>query len=211
MVALGAKPENVCVIVNGVDIPADMADVGGTSSLVGVVVANFHAYKGHPDLLHALALLPQELDIRLRFCGSGPERSAMQTLAEDLGLSHRVVFVEPPADIPSELQLAQFAVHPSHSEGLSNAVLEELAAGLPVIACRVGGNPTLIVDGANGLLVPPADCEALAKALAQLASSADLRIKMAANARLTAQRFDWSACVEAHLKVYTTVAAGKTL
>jgi glycosyltransferase involved in cell wall biosynthesis len=129
----------------------------------------------------------------------------MQRLAAELDVGEWVTLVDPPADVPAELAAAQFAVHPSHTEGLSNAILEQLAHGLPVIACRVGGNPQLIADGVNGLLVPPADPAALAAAIATVTTDPELRTRMAHAARTAATRYDWAACTQAHLALYRTL------
>ncbi len=194
------------MIANGVDLPATVADPHAVDRPAAVMVANYHAYKGHADLLHALALLAADARPMVRLCGTGAEREAMQHLAAELGVAEHTVFVEPPADIAAELAAAQFAIHPSHTEGLSNAILEQLAHGLPVIACRVGGNAVLIADGVNGLLVPPADPPALAAAITTLTTDHHWRAQMAAAARASAERFSWQACTRAHLDLYTTLA-----
>jgi glycosyltransferase involved in cell wall biosynthesis len=207
MIALGADPQRVRVIANGVDLPATTADPRGQTPVpTAVVVANFHPYKGHADLVNALALLPADTRPLVRLCGIGPERDFVQQLVARRGLEPWVQFVDPPADVPAELAAAQFAIHPSRSEGLSNAILEQLAHGLPVITCQVGGNPVLIVDGVNGQLIPPADPAALAAAIAHLAGDPELRAHAGAAARATAERFSWSACADAHLAVYRAVS-----
>ncbi len=203
----GVAPERAHLLANGVDLPATTADVRAEPP-VAVVVANFHAYKGHADLLHALALLPPAAALTVRLCGTGAEREATRALAAELGVGGRVVFVDPPADVVAELAGAQFAIHPSHTEGLSNAILEQLAAGLPVLACRVGGNPVLVADGVNGSLVPVADPAALAAAILALATAPELRARMGAAARLTAERFSWPACTRAHAELYEQLLAG---
>ena len=70
--------------------------------------------------------------------------------------------------MPDLLRAADLFVHPSHQEGFSNAILEAMAAGLPVVACDVGGNPEAVVDGVTGRLVPPRDPTALANAMAEI-------------------------------------------
>ncbi len=203
----GVAPERAHLLANGVDLPATTADVRAEPP-VAVVVANFHPYKGYADVLRAMAAIPADVALTLRLCGTGAERPAMQALASELGVAGRVVFVDPPADVAAELAGAQFAIHPSHTEGLSNAILEQLAAGLPVVACRVGGNPVLVADGVNGSLVPVADPAALAAAVLALATDPELRVRMGAAARATAERFSWPACTRAHAELYEQLLAG---
>jgi len=90
------------------------------------------------------------------------------------------------SDIPDVLASSDIAVLPSRAEGLPNAVLEYMAAGLPTIASRVGGNAELVEDGVTGLLVPPEDSSAIAAALLRLLRDPDLSRKMAENGRKVA-------------------------
>ena len=85
-----------------------------------------------------------------------------------LGVLPRLRFAGPRSDVPDFLRAADLFVHPSHQEGFSNAILEAMAAGLPVVACDVGGNPEAVVDGVTGRLVPPGDPTTLAKAMAEI-------------------------------------------
>jgi glycosyltransferase involved in cell wall biosynthesis len=202
----GVPSSRVRMIPNGVDIPEGCSDVS-VSPPRGVLVANFHAYKGYDDLLDALVLVRVPLTVHL--CGTGALREEMRERAAALGVAERVVFVEPPADVTAELSEAQFGVHPSRTEGLSNAVLEQIAAGLPVVACDVGGNPLLVEDGVNGFLVPPGDVEALAHALTVVASDGALRERMSLASKARAELFSWEKCVEAHIDLYTDLLGVK--
>jgi glycosyltransferase involved in cell wall biosynthesis len=197
-------PKRVHVIYNGIDLPPWTANAAVRPS-AGVVVANFHPYKGHDVLLNALRLLPDPPVVRL--CGVGQTRSVVQAAARDLAT---VEFVDPPADIPAELRRAQFAVHPSRTEGLSNAILEEMAAGLAVIACDVGGNPILIEDGVTGLLVPPGNAQALAEAIARIIADDETRVAMGRRGRERASRLSWDACVRAHIDLYSDILATRS-
>ncbi len=167
---------------------------------VGVVVANFIAYKGHADVVDALALLHDPPVIRL--VGDGPERERVEARAAAAGVAGRLEFVGAVADPRPYYQAAQFAVLASWTEGLPNALLEAMAAGLPVIATDVGGARELVVDNLSGLLVPPRDPAALAAAIAAIASSPARRREMGALARRIAERFSWDRCVEEHLALY---------
>ena len=203
----GVDPLRVRVIPNGVDVPGWSADPTPTPP-TGVAVANFQTYKGYDVLLDALALMDTPVTIRL--CGTGPQRDAMRDRALVLGVTDRAVFVDPPADVPAELRQAQLAVHPSLTEGLPNAILEQMAAGLPVIASDVGGIPLLVEHGVNGLLVPPGDAAALAKALTALASDPALRARMGTASKQRAEQFSWDTCTQAHIDLYTELTQAPT-
>jgi glycosyltransferase involved in cell wall biosynthesis len=97
--------------------------------------------------------------------GGGRREAEIQQAAADLGLSGQVHFLGSRVDVPDLLQAMDTFVLPSYSEGLSLSLLEAMAAGLPVIATAVGGNPELVMDGVTGLLIPAKDAEALAAAL----------------------------------------------
>lgn len=94
--------------------------------------------------------------------GDGPRRSSLEALARDLGLQTRVRFLGWRADIREVLGAADLLVLPSRNEGYPHAVVEAMAAGLPVIASAVGEVPELVVEGTTGFLVPPDDLGALA-------------------------------------------------
>jgi glycosyltransferase involved in cell wall biosynthesis len=89
----------------------------------------------------------------------------LERQAAELGLRNRVVFTGYRKDIAEILSELSVSVLPSLSEGLSNVLLESMAAGVPTVATRVGGNSELIEDGVSGLLIPPSDANALTDAL----------------------------------------------
>ena len=107
----------------------------------------------------------------------------MRQLAASLGLAGVVHFLGPRPDVPDLLNAMDIFVLPSYSEGMSLALLEAMAAGLPVIATAVGGTPEVVTDGENGLLIPPRDAEALAGALERLLADPALAQHLGANAR----------------------------
>jgi glycosyltransferase involved in cell wall biosynthesis len=194
-------PRLVVVIPNGVDLPSITADVT-CSAPNGLVVANLIAYKGHRDLLEALALMDNPPSIR--FAGDGPERSALVQLAEDLGVAHQVTFLGQVSNARTLFSDAQFSILCSHTEGMPNAILEAMSYGVPVIGTRVGGIPELITDGVEGLLVPSHAPGALADALTRMTQDVDFRIRAAANARRRAADFSWSRCIDAHEELYSS-------
>lgn len=185
----GVQRERVELVPNGVTLPEAVADPG-VEPPIAVVVANYRWYKGHDTLIDALALVSAPVVVRL--CGEG-DTTETALRASMLGVEDKVVFVPDPADVRAELRLAQFAIHPSTQEGLSNAILEELSTGLPVVAASVGGNPLLVTD-ATGRLVPASDAAALAAAIDELAGDAAARVLMGKAARAHAAAFDWTSC-----------------
>lgn len=195
----GVPREKVHVIPNGVLVPSERC-VPDREPPTAVVVANFHSYKGHATLVEAVA--KSKANVRVRLCGIGPEANAIDRMIRTLGVTDRIVIVPAPADIPGELRSAQFAIHPSYTEGLSNAILEEIAAGLPVIATEVGGAALQIEHMVSGWLVPPKDVAALASAIEQLTEDPALRVSLGMQARKRAKQFSWDACAQAHMRLY---------
>jgi glycosyltransferase involved in cell wall biosynthesis len=196
---LGVSRSRVTVIRNGVpgfQLPGNP----GHDPPAGVMVASFRPVKGHSLLLDALSLMRHPP--RMRLCGDGADRDFIRKRAADMGLGAIVEFVDVPADVPAELARAQFAVVPSQAEGLSLAALEARAAGLPVIATRVGGLPEVVTDEVNGLLVPPQDPAALAQAIGRIAGDAHLRQRLGAAARVLPEEFTISYCAQRHLDAY---------
>jgi glycosyltransferase involved in cell wall biosynthesis len=100
--------------------------------------------------------------------GDGESKTELEDHARHLGLGQRIVFTGFRSDVPDLLSEIAISVLPSLSEGTSNTLLESMAAGIPVIATRVGGNPEVIEDGVSGLLVAPRDSSALAAAMGRL-------------------------------------------
>lgn len=193
-ISWGATSDLVRFVANGVDIPGWSADPTPTPP-TAVVVANFRWYKGHDVLADALSRVRSPLSVRL--IGEGDHLEPTRQRIADLGVVHEVTFVGHPADVPAELKGAQFAIHPSRTEGLSNAILEELAAGLPVVATDVGGTSLLVNSGENGLLVQPNDPEALAAGIEFMASNHRERAEMARAARHRVTGYSWEASTSA--------------
>lgn len=141
--------------------------------------------------IEALALLRRDAvpDARLLIVGDGPERPNLAALAQRLGLGGAVAFAGavPPAEVPLHLARMHVGLAPyAASEAFYFSPLklyEYMAAGLPVVASRVGHLPDAVAHGQTGLLTPPQDPAALAAALAQLAATPDLRAKLGAAAR----------------------------
>ena len=138
------------------------------SQIVGVV-ARLEPEKGHPTLFEAWpAVLRAVPDAYLLAIGEGSQREALERLARELKIAHRVVFTGRRDDVPAVTAAIDVAVLPSYREAQGLSILEALALARPVVASNVGGIPEMIDDGATGLLVPPHNADALAKAITRL-------------------------------------------
>ncbi len=185
----GFAPERLRVIHNGVDTEKfrrgrrdrERLFPGTQNQTLVVLVGNMHSdVKGHPWLIAAAPAVLQEFpQTRFVFAGDGDARPAFEEQVAKLGLQSTFTFLGRRSDIPDVLASSDIAVLPSRAEGLPNAVLEYMAAGLPTVASRVGGNAELIEDGVSGLLVPSEDSHALAAALLRLLRDLELARRMA--------------------------------
>ncbi|MCP4424407.1 MAG: glycosyltransferase [Chloroflexi bacterium] len=168
-------PDKVVTIYNGVNIElynvaarqAVRQEFGiGADALLLGVVGRLHAQKGHSYLFEALRDVRRHLpDVRLLIVGDGRLRSELEAIARQKRVEDAIIFTGSRRDIPELLSAMDLFALPSLWEGLPNAVLEAMAAGLPVVATAVGGAPELVVPGETGLLVPPGDAQALAQAI----------------------------------------------
>ncbi len=216
----GVAPDRLGVIHNGVD-PAPYAGGGGAArgalgiaadALVLVVVANLIAYKGHADLLDALGAIRGDLPDGWRLVCVGRDEglgAGLAARARGLGIDGNVRFVGERADVPALLLGADIGVLCSHEEGFANAVLEGMAAGLPMVVTGVGGNPEAVVDGVTGLVVPARDPRALGRAVLALARDPARRAAMGEAGRRRAEdSFSVDSCVDRYERLYAALTAG---
>ncbi|WP_437297625.1 glycosyltransferase [Sorangium sp. So ce426] len=166
-------------------------------------VGSLSAVKNHAMLLRAAAqALPE--DGRLLLAGDGPERARLVALARELGLSERALFVGGRHGVPQILAALDAFALTSVAEGLPLAMLEAMAAGLPVVATAVGGVPTALTDGYTGFLVPSGDAEALAARLTELRDDPALAARMGRYGRkVTLQRYSAARMAERYMDLYT--------
>ena len=216
---VGARPEQVRHIYNGVaqDIfhprcgeRPDLApsEFLPSDALVVGTVGRLAQVKDQATLVRAFAAAlrhkPEwKARLRLVIVGEGPMRSELESCVRDEGVEERVWLAGDRDDVPDLLRMMDIFVLPSLGEGISNTILEAMASGLPLIATRVGGNPELVDEGINGQLVPPADADALTRAIYVYAEDAALvrRHGQAGLAKVT-ECFGWDRCVESYLSVY---------
>ena len=148
------------------------------------VVANLRPVKGVDVFVRAAARLAVEFPrAKFHVAGQGEQRAELERLVGEFGLSRRLKLHGPVADIPAFLASLDLAVLPSHAEGMSNAVLEYMAAGRPVVATDVGANAHLLGGGQFGVLVRPGDSGALADGVGRVLADPPLAARLAAAGR----------------------------
>ncbi|SCZ65911.1 glycosyltransferase [Thiohalomonas denitrificans] len=166
-------------------------------------VARLVPLKAHGLLLRAFSELRPLPRTRLLLAGEGPLRAELQAWAVALGVVDRVHFLGNRGDIPDLLAASDLFVLASETEGLSCSLLEAMAAGLPVVATAVGGNPDLVEEGVSGRLVPVGDGAKLADALKQLVDHPDLRAAYGDRAaRKAIDEFSFDAMVGRYFTLY---------
>jgi len=185
-------PARVQTIYNGLDLRDwDTASSPATPSdeLLVTAVGNIRRVKGHDVFIKAAAsIVPHFPNVSFSIAGDVLEPdyfAELQALVRDLNLSDRFHFAGGVTDMRQHLSAADIFVLPSRSEGFSNAIIEAMAASLPVVATNVGGNSEAVKDGFTGFLVPPDDPAALAAAISRLLSDQSQAKAMGAAGRAT--------------------------
>jgi glycosyltransferase involved in cell wall biosynthesis len=211
----GVQENQLRLIYNGVDLSrfddprsreAVRQEIGTSAdALVFVIVANLIPYKGHTDLVEAFGMIHDRLPERWECWCIGRDDgilTGLQSLARRQGIDAHVRFLGSRQDVPDLLNAADIGVLCSHEEGFSNAVLEGMAAALPMVVTDVGGNAEAVTDGATGRVVPPRSPDALAKALLAVAEGAD-RAAMGRRGQDRARTvFSINACLDAYEALY---------
>ncbi|MCX8037469.1 MAG: glycosyltransferase [Candidatus Sumerlaeia bacterium] len=213
---LRCPPDRVRVLYNGIDLseyeravrsPALLRRMGVPDGrLVVVVLARLVEQKGHLRLLHALESMRADLPpCHFLFVGEGGMRETIEREIRRRGLDDLVTLTGHRADVPAILASSDVSVLPSDREGFSNAIVESLAAGVPVVATDVGGNREAVISGECGYLVPPDDSNALAQAIKTVLDDGALRRRMSESARRRAQRFSLDRMLDETRQLYREV------
>jgi glycosyltransferase involved in cell wall biosynthesis len=213
--AAGVPSSEITVIHNGVEVSRFPQAPGGTrppdlppAPLIATV-GRVCEVKGQEHLIRALPRIQQlagAVSVAILGEKTEPTYGRLRQLAEKLRVADHIYFAGLRNDIAELLPWADVFALPSLSEGISNALLEAMAARRPIVATDVGGNPELIRNGEEGLLVPAADPAALAEAIARLITDADFAEPLAAQARKRAcEDFSIEAMVRGHERLYERV------
>jgi len=216
----GVSPNKLIVVVNALPAEAFATAPEAVSRKPGVLrvgmVARMNAhYKNHAGFLRIAAAINRNMpDVEFLLAGDGPLRPEFEQQARDLGLGSRVKLIGDRRDIPSVLASIDVAVLTSDSESLSNVILEAMAAGLPVVAYRVGGNAELLDvapgNAERGILVPAADEAAFASAVQRLLSSPSVRSQLGGNARaFAAENFSLESILARYQDCYRSLLEKK--
>ena len=220
VIEAGVDPGRVTAIPAGVDLAeftggsddghAMRESLGLARPVIGSV-AMFRGSKGHAHLLDAFATVhTRHPAARLLLVGDGIRRPWVEGLAKDRGLGEVVVFTGFRADVPLLLRAMDcFVLASTRTEGVPQSLLQAFAAGVPVVASAIGGIPEIVKDGETGILVPPEDAAALARAIELVLSDASGAAARARRARrLVEERFSHGASVSRLLALYDEVIAG---
>jgi glycosyltransferase involved in cell wall biosynthesis len=219
----GVDRSNIVRIYNGVDVDAFRPPTGedirmarrmlglATEDFVVGMVANFRPEKSH-EVLFAAALeagkhIPR---LKLLLVGDGSLREHYQAQYGQSASGVDAVFVGAVSNVAASLHAMDLAcLIPGSNEGFSNAVLEKMATGLPLVVSNVGGNAEAVCHGCNGFVIPPGDIGALAKSLLAMHRSTEMRLDMGRQSRrLVEERFSLERMWRAHVEVYRSFQCG---
>ncbi len=215
-VGLGLDPEKAVVIRPAVD-PAVFSSVTEeyqNNPIKLITTGSLIWRKGYEYLLMSVKiLLDKGIVADLHIIGEGAERSRILFTAQDLGIATQVILHGklPPVEVIQQLRQSDIFVLSSLSEGISNAVLEAMSCGLPVVTTDCGGMREAVRDGVEVFVVPVRDPEAMAEALQKLALAPDLRKSMgkAGRERVLAE-FNSQSQIEAFVKLFESVRVNET-
>ena len=211
--AEGLQPDKLFVLENGVDVERfahhRLPDMTGKTVRVGAL-ANLRPVKNIDGLIRAAAMLKSASPhLMFEVAGDGEQRSELQRLIVEKSLEDRFHLVGAINDVPAFLERQDIAILCSHSEGMSNALLEYMASGRAIIATDVGANGQLVRNEVEGMLVPPKDDGAIAAAIDQLLRNPDKARQMAVAARRRAEmEFSRTAMVRRFETLYEQLFVG---
>jgi glycosyltransferase involved in cell wall biosynthesis len=219
---IGPIQDKITVICNGVDTRRYGQAVDRTlvRSQLGLeantrliaIVATLREAKGHRYMIEAMAsIVPRHPDLHVLFIGDGELREELQARVKRLDLCNHVHFLGNRHDVPELLAASDFFVLPSVREGLSMALLEAMATGLPIVATEVSGTGQVIIPNKTGILVPPGDVQRLAQAIEQLiADPIQTRAMGAAAKQRVEAGFSAQKQVDEHLALYRRLLNNST-
>jgi glycosyltransferase involved in cell wall biosynthesis len=179
---------------------------------VGMIARMNDPAKNHSAFLRVAARVADKHEhVEFVLVGDGPLRAELEQQAVALGLGSRVVFLGERPDVPAVLASLDVSVLTSVSESLSNVIMESMAAGLPVVAASVGGNPELVRDGETGFLASSGDDDGFAAAIGRLLEHAELAVALGGMARCDAKsRFSLQSVCRQYEELYQSALAEKS-
>jgi glycosyltransferase involved in cell wall biosynthesis len=192
------------VVPNGVDVAAHAARTHEIPIRRIVTVANLRKEKAHEVLFEAVPIVLQRCpDAEFIIAGDGPRRLELERVAATLGIGSRVRFIGHVDDVASLLASSDMFVLPSRSEAFPNSLIEAMAAGLPIVATRVGGILELVENQRTGVLVQPDNPRALGHAILDLIQwrSHAARLGRAARAEVES-RYSWDTMISSFERLY---------
>lgn len=215
----GLDPKIIWYIPNGVAIPPSVvrdrtvirARLGlSPRALITVFIGRLTAQKVPELLLDAWVVIRRKYpDAQLVLLGEGEQRAMLQAKVRRENLAQAVVFAGQVDNVNDYLEASDVFVLPSASEGLSNALLEAMAAGLPVVASRVSGTVDAVQDGKNGLLFERGDMKGLVDCLTSLIESPNQRAELGSQARKTVkQHFSLDRAADRYVALYRSLLSG---
>ena len=215
-----SAPDRLDVVPNGIDVTTFHCSTGARTAppapvVIGMVGNLSSRTKKHGLLLDGVARLAPELPFELRIFGHGAESTTdayvagLRAQVERLGLGERVHFAGFRADPVAIMDELDLLVHPADNESFGRALIEAMAAGLPVVGVRGGGVAEIVSHGETGLLAPPDDAAALATCIEQLLRDPALRARLGAAGRRRAESvYSLQACARGVLDTYQRALGG---
>jgi glycosyltransferase involved in cell wall biosynthesis len=199
---VSAPPEQKLAARARLDLPADAILIG--------IVATLRSWKGHADLIDAFAQLALP-NLRLVIVGDGPQRQNLETRIAEAGLGDRARLVGHHDDVLPWLSAFDMFALPSYAnEGVPQALIQAMSAGLPCVTTDIGAIPEIALPDRTALVVPPRDIAALATAIGKLAGDPDLRARLGGEARRHVEaRFARGAMLDAMETVFREAIASR--
>lgn len=199
---------NLMVIHNGIKLDTFKSESRVISAeapvFCNVAVPN-RTEKGHSDLIAAFAIVLKSVPLaRLRLVGDGWLLPVLRSQADSLGIAQNVEFYGKSLDVPSVMKDVTVFVIPSHSEGISNALLEAMAMGIPAVATDVGGNPDVVSDGVTGVLVEAKNPESIAQGMLNIIRDKSKLIDIGLAAQVVVKtEFNYAKMINAYDDLYS--------
>ncbi len=204
----GFSSKKIVNIYHGVPANESLYEKQKVSNRLITMVALLEPRKGHRYVLSAFKKTiqnrPELKDLKLVLIGDGPDADELKKLSEDLGIQEQVDFLGYQSDYLKHVANSWFLLNPStEREDLPLIIIEALSVGIPVIGSNVAGIPEEIEDGVNGLIVPPADADAISDAMVHLLTDEATRMNMAKEARrIFNEKFTKEVMIEQYKEIY---------